>query len=214
MSEATMDPAEVAALEEAAREFDKSRMKQIGSYHFAMVMGGLTLWGAAETWAQVTGSTLAQIVAVGNAFVAAYVISSTIHEWGHFTGARMSGAVSPVLEAPRRHFFMFDFAMDQNDLRQFTWMSWGGILAPWLAVLIALIFVPLSSLSGAVLVSTLIAKAVGAGAFEIPVVTGAGSSGDPGGELAKATIGGKLKQAGKTGNLVGLGFFVLIWLIA
>ncbi|MDP6978002.1 MAG: hypothetical protein QF570_05290 [Myxococcota bacterium] len=214
MSEATMDPSEVAALEQAAREFDRSRMKQIGSYHFAMVFGALTLWGAAQTWAQVTGSSLAQIVAVANAFVAAYVISSTVHEWGHFTGARMSGAVSPVLEEPRRHFFMFDFAMDQNDLRQFTWMSWGGILAPWVAVLLALIFVPLGTLSGAVLVSALIAKSVAAGVFEVPIVNAAGASGDPGGELGKATMGGALPRAARKGKIVGLVVFVLIWLIA
>lgn len=214
MSEATMDPTELAALQEAAREFDKSRMKQIGSYHFAMVFGALTLWGAAMTWAQVTGSTLAEVVAVANAFVAAYVIASTIHEWGHFTGARLSGAASPVLDAPRRHFFMFDFKMDENDLRQFTWMSWGGILAPWLAVVLALIFVPLSTLSGAVLVSTLVAKAAGAGLFEVPIVTAAGASGDPGGELSKATMSGSLTRAGKNGNLVGLAFFALVWLIA
>ena len=214
MSEATMDATEVAALQEAARKFDRCRMKQIGSYHFAMVFGALTLWGAALTWAQVTGSTLAQIVAVANAFVAAYVISSTIHEWGHFTGARLSGAKSPVRDKPLRHFFMFDFAMEENDLRQFTWMSWGGIIAPWVAVFLALVFVPLGTLSGAVLVSTLIAKAAGAGLFEIPVVTGAAVSGDPGAELSKATMTGTLETAGRNGKWIGLAAFVLIWLIA
>ena len=149
----TPDP---AALRAFAAKLDKANMKKIGAFHFAMVMGALTLWGAAVAWAQTTGWVLAELAAVANAVIAGTVISSTLHEWGHFTGARLSSAPSPVLEEPRNHFFMFDFKMADADVRQFTWMSWGGILVPWVLVLGAAILVPLELTSGAALFATLV----------------------------------------------------------
>ncbi|MEM7412050.1 MAG: hypothetical protein AAF430_17615 [Myxococcota bacterium] len=216
MAEATVDPAaaaaEKAALEDAARKIDHARMRQIGGYHFAMAMGVLTLWGAGQVWAATTGSFLAEAVAVGNAVVAGFVLMSIFHEWGHFTGARLSGAVSPMLEEPRRHFFLFDFDMEKNDLRQFSWMSWGGILAPWLAVLLVLAFADLRLLSSVVLLATLVFRAVAAGAFEAPIVLAAGQSGNPGAELGKAVAGGGLDRGRRVGMAVGIACFALVWL--
>lgn len=217
MAEATMasnQAAETAALAEVAREFDHARMKQIGGFHFAMVMGALTLWGAAETWAQVTGWGIAQFAAVANALVAGFVLQSTVHEWGHFAGARLSGSVSPVFEAPRRHFFMFDFVMDQNDTRQFTWMSWGGILSPWVTIGLFVLFVPLETLGAVVLLSTLIARAVAIAVFEAPIALRAAGGGDPGAELGKAAAGGGIPRGRKLGAIVGAMCFALLWLAA
>ena len=91
MAQATVDPAaEAAALAAAAREFERARIQQIGSYHFAMAMGALTLWGAAATWAQLTGWAVAHFAAIANALVAGFVLPSVVHEWGHFAGARLS----------------------------------------------------------------------------------------------------------------------------
>lgn len=217
MAEATMEtpsPTDVAALEEAARAFDVARMKRIGSYHFALVMGALTLWGAAEAWAQSTGWAIAQFAAVANALIAGYVIPSTIHEWGHFLGARLSGAASPVLNEPKGHFFMFDFKMDENTTEQFTWMSWGGIVAPWIPVLVVAIFVPLSLTSGAVLFATLLSKAVGVAVFEGPVALAAAQSGEPGRALNEAVVGGGLDRGRRVGNAVGIAAFLLLWIVA
>jgi hypothetical protein len=215
MAEGTIDmneAAEMAALQDAAREFDRARLKQIGGFHFAMVMGALTLWGAAETWAQVTGWGVAHVAAVANALVAGFVISSTIHEWGHFAGARFVGSVSPVFEEPKRHFFMFDFPMNQNDTHQFVWMSWGGILAPWIAVVLVAISVPLALTGGAVLLATLVSKAVSVAVFEVPVVLRTERSGDPGAELGKRATEGGLTTGRRVGALVGVACFALIWI--
>jgi hypothetical protein len=214
MAEATLDAsrAEAAALEQAARELDRARMKQIGGYHFAMVVGALTLWGAAATWAQETGWAIAQLAAVANALVAGTVIPSVVHEWGHFLGARASGAASPVFEEPRRHFFLFDFPMDQNDTRQFTWMSWGGIVAPWLVVLLAAVFVPLHAAGAMVLLATLVARAVSVAGFEVPVTMHAARSGQPGAELGQALQAGGLDRSRKIGFAVGVACFALLWL--
>ncbi len=45
----TPDTDEAAKLEQLARDLDRARLKQIGGFHFALVIGALTLWGAAET---------------------------------------------------------------------------------------------------------------------------------------------------------------------
>jgi len=208
------DEAAAAALRDFARDIDRARMKQIGGFHFAMVAGALTLWGAGVTWAQVTGWEIAQLAAVANALVAGFVIASTIHEWGHFAGARLSGAVSPVLEEPKQHFFMFDFALDQNDARQFLWMSWGGILAPWVAVLLVAVAVPASLLSGAVLIATLVSKAVAVAVFEVPIALATERGGEPGAELTKQAVGGGLPRSRRVGAVAGLACFALIWLVA
>ena len=55
-----MPEADAAKLRELGAKLDQANIKRIGSYHFAMVMGALTLWGAAEAWAQVTGWTIAR----------------------------------------------------------------------------------------------------------------------------------------------------------
>lgn len=212
MTDATIDPNELAALQRAAREFDRANIRKLGGFHFAMVMGALTMWGAAETWAQATGWGIAQFAAVANAIVAGFVIASTIHEWGHFTGARLSGSVSPVFDEAKGHFFMFNFPFDQNDTRQFTWMSWGGILAPWVAVVLAGIFVPLSLLGGKVLFATLVMKAAAASIFEVPIVLAAGRSNAPEAELGKNVAAGTLPRSRNVGVAVGAACFALLWM--
>jgi len=107
------------------------------------------------------------------------VISSIGHEWGHFSGARLSGAISPVPKKPSRLYFMFRFDLEQNSTRQFLWMSWGGLLGSWSLVLMALILVPLDSWASAMLISVLLGRAVNATAFEYPIIQRAGAGVPP-----------------------------------
>ena len=216
MAEATISESQAmdaAQLEKAARQVDFARIRRIGSYHFAMAMGALTIWGAAVTWAQVTGWAIAQFAAVGGALVAGMILPSIIHEWGHFAGARLSGAQSPALEKPRNHYFMFDFAMDQNDARQFIWMSWGGILAPWVLVVGAWVFVPWALTSGLVLIATLMSRAVAVTVFEAPIAQAVSQGGDPGTELGRQVKDGALSRAGLVGNVSGWLIFAALWVV-
>jgi hypothetical protein len=204
------DANQAAALEKMVRDIDRDRMKQIGSQHFTMVVGALTLWGAALAWAEVTGWGIASAAAIAGALIAGSVIPSTIHEWGHFAAARLAGAVSPVFEKPKRHFFLFDFPMDKNDTRQFIWMSWGGILAPWLPVLLIAVLVPLDRISSMVLLATLFARAVSVAVFELPIVLRTSRSGEPGAELGKRLTEGGLPSSRLLGGAAGVACLMLL----
>lgn len=166
-----------------ARGKDFARMRRIGSWHAAAVLAALSIWGAADFWANGSGLVLAHIVALGNAIVAGIVISSIVHEWGHFTGAKLANSVAPVFAKPKRFYFMFRFDMEANSVDQFLWLSMGGILANWLLVLLFLVLVPLETLAGAMLIGVVTAQAVNVSVFEVPVVMRTRETQNPQGEL-------------------------------
>jgi len=197
----------------AERATDRRRLKHVGRLHFVAAMGALTLWGAADAWAVSSGWLLAEAVAVANAFIAATVLAGIVHEWGHFSGARLSGARSPVHEKPIKYFFIFDFSFDANDTRQFLWMSWGGILAPWLVVGALLLFVPIDSVSRLTLLAVLAANPAKASLFEVPIVLRTRVSGEPRNELGKELASGGLQTATRRSWAVGAAVFCVIWLV-
>jgi len=211
MSEITNDATlagETASEASAARERDRARLRRIASIHLVMVMGALTLWGAADSWAVTSGWGLAWAAAILNALIAAYVISATLHEWGHFAGARLSGSVAPVLKEPVRYFFMFDFKFEHNDSRQFLWMSLGGILTPWLLVVATPLLVPIDNASRVMLLAVFLAQAVSVSVFEAPVALRAWNGGEPRAELERQLRAGVLKKSRYYGVAAG----VLLWL--
>jgi hypothetical protein len=183
MAETTVENVAEPAVDEQAdaaraRKKDRANMKKIGGWHAAAVIAALTLFGAAHTWAQFSDWLLAGIVSLAAAFLAGTVLSSIAHEWGHFTGARLSGAVSPVLSKPVRLFFMFRFDMEANSVNQALAMSWGGLIGSWSLVLLLLVLVPLDSWASALLLATVVGRAVNASAFEVPVIIRTGRSGE------------------------------------
>ncbi len=173
-----------------ATQQDRDRMLRIAGWHGTAVLAALTLFGVGDYWAQQSALVLAHIVALGNALVAATVLASIFHEWGHFAGARASGASSPVLSKPARFYFMFNFDMQNNSVEQFVWMSFGGMLANVVLVIAALMLVPISTFAGALFVAVLIAKAVNVWVFEFPVVMRTRESEDPQAELDAQLAGG------------------------
>ena len=100
----------------------------------AIVSGLLSLFGAAEAWAEVSGLAFASLVATIDGFlVGAPRPGRSRHEWGHFAGARLGGGHAP-LKPPKglmRSFLpIFDFDYDeQPDGRAFEWMRLGGNIA-------------------------------------------------------------------------------------
>ncbi|MBW2279754.1 MAG: hypothetical protein JRG76_09085 [Deltaproteobacteria bacterium] len=201
--------AEAAGESTAAVDPDKNRanLRRVGAIHFVTVMGALTLWGAADSWATTSGWGLAWAAAISNAVIAGFVISSTLHEWGHYAGARLSGSVAPVSKMPVRYFFMFNFPFEQNDKRQFLWMSLGGILAPWVLVLLTVLLVPLDNASRAMLLAAFVTRAVQVSLFEVPVVNRTYGGGDPLAELKQ-----QLAAGFTTNRYAGLAVGAGVWL--
>jgi hypothetical protein len=203
---ATTEPAEVIA-PAVDREKDRARLKRNASIHFVAVMAALTLWGVADAWATFSGWTIAWVAALSNAVIAGTVIASTLHEWGHYAGARLSGSVAPVHAKPVRYFFMFDFPFDHNDRRQFVWMSLGGILVPWLLVALTMVAVPLDNASRALLLATFVTRAVQVSLFEVPVVNRTLQGGDP-----RKELGRQIASGFSSSRYVGFAAGALVWM--
>ncbi len=191
-----------------SRARDFARMRRIGFLHGGAVLAALTLWGTATAWAATSGLVIAHIVALGNALFAGIIASAIAHEWGHFAGARLAGAISPVMKKPARLYFMFEFDMQANTTDQFVWLSLGGILANWFLALALLALVPLNTLAGPLLVAVAVAQAVNVSVFEVPVVLRARETGDH-----QAALDHQLQTAGLQrlpGIIAGaLAFFAL-----
>ena len=167
----------------AERQKDLARMRRIGGWHASAVLAALTLFGAGSLWAAESGLVIANLVALGNAYLAGTVMASIFHEWGHFAGAKMAGAIAPVRKKAVSFYFMFEFDMDNNSARQFLWMSAGGISANWLLAIAAAILVPLDTYAGAGLFAVLVGKAVNVSYFEVPIFLRTQETGNPKNEL-------------------------------
>lgn len=183
-------------------------LKKVGTVHFVAVIAALTLFGAADTWALSSGLGLAVGVAVAAAYIAGTVLSGIIHEYGHYSGAVLSGAPHKVLEKPARYFFMFNFDMKAGSTRQALWMSWGGILGSWLLVVALFLLLPMGGWASAALVATVLGNAVNASVFEVPVIQKTMQTG----EFEKALYG-RLESPGLVkmpGIVIGLLAFALL----
>lgn len=192
----------------AVRAENLKNLKKVGTVHFVAVVAALTLFGAANTWALTSGLALALIVAVAAAYIAGTALSGILHEYGHYSGAVLSGAPHKVLEKPARYFFMFNFDMKNGSTRQALWMSWGGLLGSWLLVVGLFLLLPMDGWASAALVATVLGNAVNASVFEVPVIQQARASG----EFEKALYG-RLESPGLVkmpGVVVGLLAFALL----
>ena len=190
------------------RSRDLARMKKVGTKHAATVLAALTIWGAADYWASGSGLLLAEGIALLNALFVGVIIASIAHEWGHFSGARITGSVSPVMKEPVS-FFMFSFKDEVNSREQFVAMSMGGPIANWLLVLGLFFLLPLETWSQALLLATTFAMAVNVCVFEFPVINSVMY-----GENPDETIQRRLREIGNTSRIAGIAAGAAVWLLA
>ena len=57
-----------------------------------IVFAALTLWAASDAWFQVTGLFAAELLSAADGIFVGYIVAAIFHEWGHYLGARVSGA--------------------------------------------------------------------------------------------------------------------------
>ena len=191
-----------------SRARDRKRLRSVAIKHGAYVLAAFTLWGAADAWASTTGWILAETIALLNAVFAGTAIAYIAHEWGHFTGARLSGAVSPVAKEPVS-FFMFSFKDELNTRGQFLTMSFGGPLANWTLVTLLFILLPLDTWSQTLLLATTFAIAISVSVFEFPVISRVMYGDNP-----AETIENRLQETGSMPRNIGIVGGAALWLLA
>jgi len=206
MSEQTANP-EAAAPPEFDRAKDMARLKSVAGRHFATLMGALTLFAAGDLWAQQSDLLIADFTGLANAIIAGYIMAFLAHEWGHFAGARLSGAMSPVLKEPAG-FFMFNFKFEHNTTRQFLWMSLGGPGANWTLVLLIWWLLPMSTPAGLMLLATALGIAVNVTVFEGPIIKNVMGGGEPQAELKTRVQ----NNAFRASNVPGVAAAAALWL--
>ena len=96
------------------------------------------------------------------------ICSFMLHEWGHLSGAWLSGSRFQVADR-LGSIFLFRFDSDANARWQFLSMSCGGFLASALAVGMVVAFVPLDDLVGKVALSLVLLGVVATIILEFPV---------------------------------------------
>ena len=103
---------------------DADRRLMLVLAHLLAIVATFALWAAADAWQSATGIAAASVLSVLAAIPAGVVFATLVHEWGHFAGARVSGARYTV---PRKvGLYAFDYDFSANSIPQFFSMSWGG----------------------------------------------------------------------------------------
>lgn len=170
----------------------------------AIVFAALSLWAAGDAWYQVTGLWLAQVVAFGDAVIVGLVLASLFHEWGHYAGAIASGAKTTRV-APKTllSLFRFSFDFEENDLRQFHWMSGGGHVGHWAILILLLLTIPMDNLGQIALVSSVFGFVIFASVIEYGIVKQTTGGADPL-ETLRSLTSKNFQQARVIGGLGGL----------
>ena len=211
MSDVTDDSLSDVAIDEkrAQKKRDIARLKTVAFQHGGAATAILGIWLVLAQISESSTGLVLQLVSVGAGFFGGGLLAFLMHEWGHFSGVRLSGAVSPVLKE-RRSFFMFNFKTAENSRAQFLAMSIGGPLGNWLLVLLVLMLLPWGTLAHAALLATVVGVAINVCVFEFPVIARVSRGEDP-----AETVAQRLKETGEPGLLknmgllVGLGLFLL-----
>lgn len=195
------------------RARDLARLKTVAFQHGGVATAIFLLWGSAQTFSQAHDGVLIAFIAIASGFFGGTVLAFLSHEWGHFSGARLSGAVSPVLNE-RKSFFMFNFKTAVNSRAQFLAMSLGGPLGNWLLVALVLLALPTGTLAHAALLATVVGVAVNVCVFEFPVISRVSYGADP-----AETVAARLKETADNGfgqnygAMVGIALFALLGVI-
>ncbi|MFK7897242.1 MAG: hypothetical protein AB8G23_15480 [Myxococcota bacterium] len=150
-------------------EKDQANLSLVILRDVAIVSVLLSVFAAAETWAQVSGLAFAALLSVVNGFLVGTATGALLHEWGHFAGARLGGGHAPL--KPIGGFLpLFDFDYKNNDAKSFDWMSIGGNVAHFSVVALFFFALPMTSPGAAALVGGAFGFAVFSSLVEFPVI--------------------------------------------
>ena len=169
----------------------------------AIALAALSLWAAADTWYLISGLGFALAISVLDAIFVGYILGALFHEWGHYTGAKLSGASAPRVKPKGTSLFRFNFDMAANTQRQFHWMSFGGWVFHWGLLAILVLAMPFDSIGRIALVSSVFGFILYATFIETGILRQTLGGSDPAetlGQLSAKTF----QQAGIVGSVAGL----------
>ena len=191
------------AEESNTRTRPEPSMFSMMSRDIGIALIALSVWAAADTWYLLSGLWFAQLLSIGDAIFVGYVLGALFHEWGHYSGAKLSGAQAPRVKPKGISLFRFNFDMSVNDQRQFHWMSFGGWVMHWALLLLLVIAIPFDSLGRIALVSSVFGFIVYATFIETGILRQTLSGADPKETLNQLTAN-TFQQATIAGTAGGL----------
>lgn len=179
-------------------------------WHGGALFISLAAWAAGDAWFLLTGLGLAAVYSVLAGFVFALVWSHVFHEWGHFLGARLSGAGSVVKAEPAPLMFDFDYA--GSNQHQFLRMSMGGTLGNLAFIAFVALALPLDSHARAMVMATALGMLAYVAVVEFPVIRRVAAGGQPLEVLTEvfAPERNVLQRAAWLGLFVGIGSWLLM----
>ena len=153
------------------------RLARLASTHALVFVVALSLFAAADSWGTVTGLGIATVLCVVTGALAGITITTLVHEWFHYLGARYSGAAYDIPD--KQGLFLYNWDFTHNSVRQFLMMSVAGSVGGILALGILWTSVPADSWGRAALQGGAIASVVFAAFIEWPVIRRVRVSRDP-----------------------------------
>jgi hypothetical protein len=175
-------------------------LKQAGM-HFALWLVAFSLFAATDSWATITGWSLASLLNVFTGIAAGFITVNLVHEWFHYFGARFVSGTYTISDKPS--LFVFDWNFEKNDLQQFYTMSIAGTVGGIVALLAVINAIDTNSAGRAALVAGAAASFAFGSIIEWPVLARTRRSKNPMGELSKISPG-VLGRASAGSAIVGL----------
>ena len=143
------------------------RLARLASTHALVFVVALSLFAAADRWSTITGLGIATVLCVVTGALAGITMTTLVHEWFHYLGARYSGAAYDIPH--KQGLFLYNWDFTHNSVRQFLIMSVAGSVGGILALSILWISVPADTWGRSALHGGAIAIALSAALIECPV---------------------------------------------
>jgi len=161
----------------------RNRLIKLARSHALVFLAAIVSFAAVDAWNTLGSPLVAALLCVAIAAIAGVTITSLVHEWFHYWGARFARAQIKISKKQGLFVYVWDFG--SNSTGQFLIMSIAGTIGSVLAVALLWITVPVDSLGRAVLLSAAVASSIYAAMIEWPVIRRCSYSDDPLGELSK-----------------------------
>ncbi|MCX2981996.1 hypothetical protein EYC98_14125 [Halieaceae bacterium IMCC14734] len=178
-------PEQTTAASATLQLTDSQKLIKHGLIQGSIALAAFSMWAATDAWLAVTQLPLANLLSILTAIIAGVTVSTVIHEWFHFAGAKLGGSRYTI--PTQTGFFVYDYNYADSSVRQFYIMSLAGQLGSVVAIVGFYTLIPLDTSGRFMLLAAAIGSALFGGAIEWPVMLRTRHSHNPLAELSKIT---------------------------